>query len=277
MSITLEELKSIFKESKKLSNNFSDLSKMLLSFPRSLIILRLATKQGRIKFSNNCKIFLQQVQEIEEGKRRLGIKRVERILSSTPINEDIFKWSKIKATFKIFQQIPKTGFFGKEAINHFNIDLELKRKVALLGLKSIPMNESEFSIFNILKNNSISFERQALLLNSLKTPKMIVIDFAIPDGKDPSIVIEVTRSKFIFRTRGTLNSINSLNKVLLGFRIKKLNENVKSVIVIGNEADEAAISLLNESFDFVIKEDEINKLPSLIGGILDANQNRNFI
>ncbi len=274
MSTDTKELKIIFEKSKMFSDKFSNLSKMLLSFPPSLIILRLAANGGRTKFSRTCKIFSWQIYEIENGTRGLGIKRVSRIVENIKNKNLQFKWSKIKSTFKIFNQIPKKGFFGKDVVKQLDINLGIQRKISICGLKSIAMNDLEFKVFNILKSNSIQFERQALLPNSLSTSRMIVIDFAIPNGNDAQIIIEATNTRFIPMRKGLLFTPTSLSKIILGFRIKKLDENIKTIIVVGNNnADDASLGLLKEAFDFVLTKDEIDKLPNTIKGILNADQN----
>ena len=262
--MNIRNLGTLFKKSKKLSDNFTDLPSMLIKFPPSLMILRLAAGEGKIKFSETCQIFKLQINEIESGKRTLGQKRVERILKNLATKELKFNWPYIRSTFRDFNEIPKKGMFSKEMANRLGITLGNKRDTCLLGLKSIPMNELECKVFNILKDNSIPFERQALLQESTKTPKMIVIDFAIPNGIEPKIVIEATRAKFAYSKKSYMSTRFTLEKIFLGYRVKRLNSNLKSIIVINNDVDEVSKCLLKESFDYVLIKNEMNWLPGVM-------------
>jgi len=268
MRITENKLQKIFEKAKIISQDFKNLQSMLLTFPESLLILRLSAKEGSTKFGTACGVYVQNLKEIESGKSKLGHKRVNRILTHFSNKKLDFNWNNILKTFRVFSSISRDGFFGRESLlNLKKFSLKKKRKISILGLKSTPPNTFEKTVLDILNSRNISFEWQAPILSSMDSVKMIVVDFAIPNSKSPKLFIEVTEGKM--RWIKTKNAFSSLTfeKLISGHRIKRFMPEVNILLVSKLEIEPRLQSLLREVFDFVLTKETLNKLPKIISEI----------
>jgi len=279
MKLKERDLKKIFQKSKNVSNNFRDIESMLLQFPQSILILRFAAREGRKKFGKRCKISYSEMTLIEKGNEKLGTKRVRRIVEHTKNLHPDFSWNSIKKVYMQFLDYSKNGAKQILLENKFIrpqdlIPLEQKRNNLVKILKLRNMDKNEKNIFRILNSNMIPFERQVPIENSLQSPKMIVVDFAIPSSVKPRVVIEVTSSKIKFRKGGGDQLTTSgFRKIILGYRLKRFIPQAKLILFSSGETDEHSKGLLLEGFDFVINSNKLSDLPFMIRGILNANQN----
>jgi len=277
MKLRERELRKIFEKSKKDSNNFRNIKKMLLEFPQSLVILRFAMQEGRKKFGEKCQISYSEMELIEKGKKRLGEKRAQRILEHIKDSNLNFNWNFIKKVYMQFLDYSKNGAKQILLENKFIrpqdlIPLEQKRNNLIKLLKLRPMDKNEQNIYRILKSNMIPFEKQVPIANSLQSSKMIVVDFVIPSSDRPKVIIEATAAKIKFRDGdGDQLTTPGFRKIILGYRLKKFLPQTKLILFSSGEVDESSKNLLLEGFDFVVNSNGLNNLPDIIKGILNAN------
>lgn len=268
MKKTEKEVLGLFEESKLISDNFTNFSKLLKELPQSVLIIRLASGLGQPKFSKATGITESNTWSIENkkvGLGKLGLKKIENFLQSSDLD---FTWPNIKKFFDMFNSGMGDRRSGSTRFDKLSLD-EL-RKISIKGLKARELSESEQVLNEILKELEICFESQASLSVFEKTNRLNIIDFAIPDGISPKVLIEVTSGKIERDTEGQfLNNIGN-KKLIEGLRIKRFLPNVKLFLFATGKIDEFSKNMLLESFDVVFLKDDADKLKENIKGLLNA-------
>lgn len=272
--MTKNKLKKIFERSKSVSRNFNDLEDMLQKFPPSLRIVRFAVRKGRKRFGRSCNMTISDIKDIEDGKRGLGDIRIKRIVEHLKTENPNFSWKFIFTSHKILLKISKSWFKFVNPKNFIESqpDKERLRNSLVKMLKSLPMDRNIRIVDEILTSLQVSFEREAPIEQSKMSSKMIVADFAIPNGIDPKIIIDVTSSKMKVNKR--IESSSFLRKLVIGHRLKKFLPQTKLILICRNDVDDMTKQLLLEVFDsIIILEKDFHNLSNLLKVVINANQN----
>lgn len=260
------DLKDLFEKARMFSDNFTNLSEMLIEFPRGLLIIRIASGFGQPKFSKVVGIEEGNLWLVENGKVGLGklnTSRIEDFLKSFNLN---FSWANIKNSFERLDSLSIGARFDK-------LSFEELRKISIKGLKSKKPDESEKIIMEALNELNIPFEFQAPLLAFENTKKLQIIDFAIPNGDKPKVLIEVTSGR-LEKNIGGHFLINSGNeKLIAGLRIKHFLPKVNLLLFVTGKIDEFSKTLLSESFDKIFLKSEIRNMKNTLKVILNDRSN----
>ena len=258
MSIKENELKLIYEKSKEVSNDFHDLDSMLKIFPNSLILLRFSLGLGRKNFSKICNIHPVNLRNIEKSRNKLGYFRRQKIFNSIKNRKLNFQWSHIYDSFNMLNKKSKgCPYFDK-------IPRKALQEIAIKGVKakSIENNKSEMLVKEILEKSNIKFEYQTVFL--WPSPKVCIMDFTIPNGNNPKVLIEVTNGRIEKEKCDEFLTPIGNKKLLTAFRIKKALPSVKLILIATGKLDRIAENLLSEAFDFILTKETLNKLPEII-------------
>ncbi len=184
---------------KENSNNFTDLNKeILINKPESIIVYRMILNIGQKQLCNKGNLSRGHLNAIERSKiKNLTEKSAKKYIN---IIKREFKNIKnkelnVKKLFERHKIFIKKGKIDTERAREIRSKVESHNNVQK-GLrvksKDLPENEFEKEIFNLLKKNNIEFELHPILKANNKS---LIADFAIPNSKNPRIIIEVKQSK----------------------------------------------------------------------------------
>lgn len=217
-----KELKKFFNHVRDRTNNFMVFNcQTLLESPQSFLIFRLVLGKCHKEFARLLCLNPRSVRKYEYGDIRMKRMTAKRCIK---IIEMLFKASNLTGKVRFENVLENfrimTNFFG-----HRNMDALMD--VGLNHLAKLNRSNFEDGIEKMLKTNKIDFERFAVV-EGIK--RKYNVDFAIPNGKNPKIIIEA----FEFTVGG--KSKNVKTKVCLTDHrfqmIKNKNQNIKTAMII---------------------------------------------
>jgi len=255
VKLTKEQFIEEFERFRDVTKNFSDLKpEHIEEDPRRILFLRLMLNWSRKTLAKNIGIDRGSVCRWEKGKPIdpfSAVKIVEKIkeeIKDISINE-----KDVTRKFELLQKRKLRFNFDKVVENGF--------KLAETG----KLNQAEKRVLNVLKEAGIEFAIHKTI-EGIK--RKLNVDFVIPNEKDPKWIIEV------FETSVHIPSRARLRACAIDQRFKQLklkHPNLKTMMVIffrrvESENEEIKNSLEKDLIDtdFLIVNEEVEKLPSLI-------------
>ena len=191
MKMNIEEVKEFFKEMKRETQNFTDLSfDKIRKEPRIISIIRIMLNKSIPEFSAIIGKDESWLRRWENGKIKLSIKnsiflsqKLEELIKNVDISEENFI----------------RNFIELHHVKSNEINENLKK--ALKAMKKMKPTKSELEIINILNELNLPFTLHANI-DCIK--RIENFDIAIPNEVNPMCVIEVTETKKVsgnFRTK----------------------------------------------------------------------------
>lgn len=187
------------------------------------------------------------------GKKRwVSIPPIERSRIMSEITRKGLLTIKRKYGEDFFRQL------GKQTMNKFS--KEKRIELGHLGEKAKEMTIQEKKIEKCLKTNKIAFESKARLDTK---DESFNIDFVVPNSSNPRIIIEAT--SLVHHDAFYINSVELSNKSQL---IKNTIPQINTIAIISKKLPPEGVQKLNNSFDSVYTDEELNKLYKNIRTIL---------
>jgi len=223
--------KSDFNKVKKLTNNFRNInSDSIISFPRSILVLRLI-----------CCLTHLDLTEIYNKKYGKTV-RFNLFESGTPVGKKISS-----RLAEIFSENIPTDISFESAHEKYN---EIQRRLGKNRIKGISL---ENKLNNLFLKNDIKFERNVCIPTS--SGIRVDVDFAIPSKHKTKVAIECKIS------RGYSGHDSFLKARVMALNSIELQEkNIKYISIVGGKWSPNALSLLNKYCHRVIKEPDFNQV-----------------
>ena len=274
-SLSLNELKNWFNNISIQTNNFTKLDpNILFEDPKNILIFRLFFK---LSFRDLEKLLGKNsnwnIRKWQSGERRMKKESAEKVMrvfenSRDKIKEDV-TFEDIEARFGHAKGLIRKASVEKSIIS------------GLLLAQNSEITPSEKQIVNILKQNGInSFELHAIV-DGFKKP--MNVDFAFPSNKNLKIVLETLS---INNKPRRINNNLKLRSCKVDHKFQSLklrNKNVKTIIHIQfkgrpvlKEQIKKSLDLELLNTDYILINDEIKNLPSVIRSINTSNNISNL-
>lgn len=261
-----EEIKARFKRLMKDTKCFTEITpKILFDNPQSLLIFRLLLRFTQGQFARELETDFSCLNEWENGKTKMRFQIAEKLSSKL---SNLFE--RFEPELKIENVLTGFKMFRNGGSSRRPLDWLVEN--GLRSVKGAETTESEREVIKILNENCIPFERNAIVEG---VKRKINVDFAIPSGVKPEIVVET----FLFGSR-KITFCEFGRKLRLTdqrFQMLKLrNPSIKTVtnpkITLLEDFQRERIEKLSElevlNTDFILINERIKELPKIVKRII---------
>jgi len=256
--ISEEDLLELFQETRKLTKGFTEFSpRILMKFPRFLLIFRLLLGFSHDKFGKVLEVHERSVRSREKGMESIGRNLASRLAIKIgelfEVQKPATDFESVLHRFKLFKLFLHDGIEG---------DVER----GLIFAKKQHPSEIEQDIIEILKSHSIEFTLHPVI-QGLK--KKLCLDFAVPSDVKPKFVIEA----FSFRLDKPLGQVlKRVRETDHRFRMIKLKEaDIKCLLCIKFTGKDIPTKRIKEFIglelidtDFLLVSEEIRSIDEIL-------------
>ena len=169
--------------------------KILLYNPQIVLIFRLLAKKSQKDFCKETTLRKGHLYSLEKGLRKSispnTAKKCQELLKKIALYER-YSFQEAYAQFVYFNRMGNLTSEDAKRIRSFVDPNKNVMKGVISESKPYAKNEFEEKISSVLQEAQIPFQINSIL--KAKT-KYLVVDFAIPDAKEPKIIIEVRQSR----------------------------------------------------------------------------------
>jgi len=251
-NLSTEEFLLQFRKLREETDNFAKLTEAIVEDPRRIFILRVMLLLRARKLAEAIETDRKLVTAWEEGKRKIRWETAEKI---SKFCEEALKNKKIDE-----KELVENFKIIKSKINPDREKIKIK---AFKTVEQLPPTKLEKKVEEILTSLGIPFKLHA----TLKTEKIMMnVDFAIPNEKEPRIIIEVFETD-IHRFSNTI-----MKAVMVDHRFQHIKRSNSSVITIMiAEFKGEALALMKKEIeahllntDVFIESSELEKLKEIL-------------
>lgn len=259
------EIKDIYEYFKNVSRNFTYFHpKFIRINPRILLLFRLYLDLNQIEFS---KLISRAKSTVSYYENCISSPTID---SATEIQNKLLPIVKFPLNLNLLEErfkkqlIKSKGFSNRnraiELAYKSNINWKRKQENGVLLNKNSSRTKQELIIEKALKENNIFFVSQAVLVIGKSPAGAIISDFLINNN----VVIEATTDYLnpLFSKESKKRAIRIAYR---GFRIKKYFPYFKTILFLSqSKIDDKCESIIKESFDHIVTNNDINELISII-------------